>query len=73
MNASFPYISPAVSLPVDPPRRVVDAGYYDNYGVNLAAAWAYMNREWICGAHLGPGLGADSCLRERGGPKAALG
>ena len=47
MNASFPYISPAVSLPVDPPRRVVDAGYYDNYGVNLAAAWAYMNREWI--------------------------
>ena len=45
MNASFPYISPAVSLPVDPPRRVVDAAYYDNYGVNLAAAWAYMNRE----------------------------
>lgn len=47
MNASFPYVSPAVSLPVDPPRRVVDAAYYDNYGVNLAAAWAFMNREWI--------------------------
>jgi hypothetical protein len=39
MSASFPYISPAVSLPADPPRRVVDAGYYDNYGVNAAALW----------------------------------
>jgi hypothetical protein len=39
MNASFPYVSPAVSLPADPPRRVVDAGYYDNYGVNVAAMW----------------------------------
>ena len=47
MNASFPYVSPAVSLPVNPPRRVVDAGYYDNYGVNLSAAWAFMNRDWI--------------------------
>jgi hypothetical protein len=47
MNASFPYISPAVSLPTDPPRRLVDAGYYDNYGVDLAAAWAYAHRDWI--------------------------
>src|SRR5262249_31375660 len=47
MNASFPYISPAVSLPTSPVRRIVDAGYYDNYGVNLAAAWAYEYRDWI--------------------------
>ena len=47
MNAAFPLVSPAVSLPVDPPRRVVDAGYYDNYGVDLATAWAFHNREWI--------------------------
>jgi hypothetical protein len=47
MNATFPYLSPAVSLPTDPPRRVVDAGYYDNYGVDLAMVWAYLNREWI--------------------------
>src|SRR5207253_10764938 len=47
MNATFPYASPAVSLPTNPPRRVVDAGYYDNYGVNLAAAWAYQYRDWI--------------------------
>lgn len=39
MSASFPLLSPAVSLPVTPRRRVVDAGYYDNYGVNLAATW----------------------------------
>ena len=39
MSASFPFVSPAVNLPCDPPLRVVDGGYYDNYGVNLAAAW----------------------------------
>jgi hypothetical protein len=43
MNATFPIISPAVSLPTDPPRRLVDAGIYDNYGVNLAAAWVLKN------------------------------
>ncbi len=48
MNASFPFISPAASLPVTPTRRVVDAGYYDNYGVDLAANWALQNRDWIC-------------------------
>jgi hypothetical protein len=47
MSASFPYISPAVSLPTSPVLRLVDAGYYDNYGVNLAAAWAYEYRDWI--------------------------
>ena len=39
MNATFPLISPAVSLPTIPERRVVDAGFYDNYGVSLAAAY----------------------------------
>jgi hypothetical protein len=47
MSASFPYVSPAVSLPTDPPRRVVDAGYYDNYGVNVAASWIYHYQTWI--------------------------
>lgn len=41
MNASFPYISPAVSLPTTVRRRVVDAGYYDNYGVNTAISWLF--------------------------------
>jgi Patatin-like phospholipase len=39
LSAAFPYVSPAVSLPTTPRRRVVDAGYYDNYGVNVCAAW----------------------------------
>ena len=47
MSATFPLASPAVSLPTDPPRRVVDAGYYDNYGVDLATSWAYEHQDWI--------------------------
>jgi hypothetical protein len=47
MNASFPYITPDAELPTTPTRRVVDASYYDGYGVNLAALWIYHCREWI--------------------------
>jgi hypothetical protein len=49
MSASFPYFAPAVSLPTNPRRRVVDAGYYDNYGVSLSAAWLFSgrNRQWL--------------------------
>jgi hypothetical protein len=47
MSATFPFASPAVSLPTDAPRRVVDAGYYDNYGVDLATSWIYVNQDWI--------------------------
>lgn len=49
LNATFPYVSPAVSLPAIPQRRVVDAGYYDNYGV--MAATGLLNsrsvRDWV--------------------------
>ncbi|HEX4142204.1 MAG TPA: patatin-like phospholipase family protein [Pirellulales bacterium] len=41
MSASFPYFSPAAVLPSEPRRRVVDAGYYDNYGVTIAADWLH--------------------------------
>ena len=47
MSASFPYLSPAVNLPSRPPRRIVDAGYYDNYGVQVAASWIYQNFDWL--------------------------
>ena len=47
MNAAFPLVTPAVSLPTDPPRRVVDAGYFDNYGVSVAAAWVTHNLHWL--------------------------
>jgi hypothetical protein len=47
MSASFPWVSPGVNLPTDPPLRVVDAGYYDNYGVNVASAWLHLHQSWI--------------------------
>jgi hypothetical protein len=39
MNATFPYVSPAVQLPTIPARRVVDAAYYDNFGIAVAVAY----------------------------------
>jgi hypothetical protein len=47
LSASFPYVSPVAALPTSPPRHAVDAGYYDNYGVNLAAWWIYHNAAWL--------------------------
>lgn len=47
MSASFPYVLPAVPLPTNPPRRVVDAGYYDNYGVSVAASWLFTHMDWV--------------------------
>ena len=49
MSASFPFLSPAVPLPTRPRRRVVDAGYFDNYGVSLASAalFSKKNTDWI--------------------------
>jgi predicted acylesterase/phospholipase RssA len=47
MSASFPFVSPAVNLPTDPPRRVVDAGYYDNYGIQIATSWIRRNSLWL--------------------------
>jgi hypothetical protein len=44
MNATFPYLSPAVNLPVDPLRSVVDASFYDNYGVSVASSWLFRHR-----------------------------
>ncbi len=39
LSASFPYLSPAAVLPTSPRRRVLDAGYWDNYGTSIACAW----------------------------------
>lgn len=47
MNATFPVVTPTGVLPTDSPRQVVDAGYYDNYGVDLACALLFAHREWI--------------------------
>jgi len=47
MSATFPFVTSVVALPTFPARHVVDAGYYDNYGVNLGAAWIDSHREWL--------------------------
>jgi len=47
MSATFPVVSPAVPLPVDPPRRLVDAGYFDNYGVDVLAHWLLSHRDAV--------------------------
>ena len=47
MNATFPWVTSAALLPSHPRRRIVDAGYYDNYGVNIAAAWLTKNAAWL--------------------------
>lgn len=39
MNASFPFITPYVRLPSQPPIEVIDAGVADNYGVETAYAY----------------------------------
>ena len=45
MNAAFPFVTPATSLPTCPARRVADAGYVDNYGVRLAIDWIWEHEE----------------------------
>lgn len=49
MNASFPFVSPSTALPTRPYRRVVDAGYYDNYGIDIAVNYlAHPEiRDWV--------------------------
>jgi hypothetical protein len=49
MSASFPYISPATDIPTTPSLRVVDAGFYDNYGITSAVEYLEMNdvKEWL--------------------------
>lgn len=44
-SATFPVVSPAVALPVRPVRRLADAGYFDNYGGDLAARWLLAHRK----------------------------
>ncbi len=47
MSASFPYITPTISLPSDPPIEIMDAGISDNYGVSDALQFVYVFRDWI--------------------------
>ncbi len=47
MSATFPYISPVVSLPSDPRIEIVDAGLRDNYGLETTLRFIKTFNDWI--------------------------
>lgn len=47
MSATFPYISPVVSLPSDPIIEIVDAGLRDNYGLETTLRFIKTFNDWI--------------------------
>jgi hypothetical protein len=47
LSATFPWVTSAALLTTRPDRRIVDAGYYDNFGVDLAALWIRKNADWL--------------------------
>ncbi|MCU0354853.1 MAG: patatin-like phospholipase family protein [Cytophagales bacterium] len=47
MNATFPYITPNVTLPSTPAMEIMDAGIADNFGIADAVRFLYVFREWI--------------------------
>ena len=47
MNATFPYITPAVQMPSDPVIEVIDAGMRDNYGLKNSLHFLFVFKDWI--------------------------
>ncbi len=47
MSATFPYVTPNVTLPSLPEIEIMDAGLADNYGISDAVRFLYVFREWI--------------------------
>lgn len=47
MNASFPYILPAVNLPSEPVTKIMDAGIRDNYGLMVSTRFYSSFKNWI--------------------------
>ncbi len=47
MSATFPYVTPNVTLPSYPAMEIMDAGLTDNYGIRDAIQFLYVFREWI--------------------------
>ena len=47
MNATFPYILPVVRLPSHPRMNIMDAGLRDNFGIQVAARYLHVMRDWI--------------------------
>jgi hypothetical protein len=47
MNASFPYLLPAVNLPSEPAVKIMDAGIRDNYGLAVSTRFYSAFKNWI--------------------------
>lgn len=47
MSATFPYISPVVSLPCEPRIEICDAGLRDNYGLESSLRFIRTFNDWI--------------------------
>ena len=47
MSATFPYISPVVSLPSEPRIEIMDAGLRDNYGLETSLRFVKTFNDWI--------------------------
>lgn len=47
MSAAFPYITPNISLPSDPPLDIMDAGVTDNFGISDAVQFLFGFKDWI--------------------------
>lgn len=47
MSAAFPYITPNISLPSDPPLDIMDAGVTDNFGISDATQFLFAFKDWI--------------------------
>jgi len=47
MNATFPYISPIISLPGSPRLNIMDAAISDNYGLTTTLKFIYSFQDWI--------------------------
>jgi hypothetical protein len=47
MSATFPYVTPNISLPSEPAMETMDSGISDNFGVEDATRFLYVFREWI--------------------------
>jgi len=47
MNATFPYVTPNISLPTQPRIQIMDAGLTDNFGVSDAIRFIHVFKDWI--------------------------
>ncbi len=46
-SATFPFVTPMVSLPSNPSVQLMDAGIRDNYGVKITMELLYHLQDWI--------------------------